>query len=174
MRDGKDEQMILTKKEILKEIKGGRVKIQPFDKNAIGPASIDLTLGDELRIFNSEKAVISEKTDYKKISKIIKINKGYDLKPGELVLGITKEKITLPENIAGWINSRSRFARIGLMSHITAPFVAPGVSNKQVLEIYNAGNNTIKLLPNTKICQLVLQECKGNAKYNGKFKNQEL
>jgi dCTP deaminase len=166
--------MILTQKEILKLIKKGEVKIEPFDKNAVGPASIDLTLDKQLRIFNSKPELITEYTDYKKITKLLDINKEYVLKPKELVLGITKEKITLPENIAGWLNSRSRFARIGLMSHVAAPFIMPGVSNKQVLEIYNAGHNKIKLLPGTKICQLVLEQCKGKAKYEGKFKEQEL
>ena len=167
--------MILAKPEILKEIAKKRIKVEPFDKNTIGPASIDLTLDREIRIFNSDKNILlNENADYKSITKIIDISKGYLLKPGELVLGITKEKITLPENICGWLNSRSRFARIGLMSHITAPFIAPGISNKQVLEIYNAGNHTIKLMPNIKICQLVLRECKGKAKYSGKFKNQKL
>lgn len=166
--------MILTKEEILKEIKRGRIKVEAFDKEAIGPASIDLSLDSQLRVFNSKDKVIEEDIDYKKITKLIDISKGYLLKPGELVLGITKERITLPDNICGWLNSRSRFARIGLMSHITAPFIAPGVSNKQVLEIFNSGSNTIKLIPGTKICQLVFQECKGKARYQGKFKNQEL
>lgn len=167
--------MILTKEAILSEISQKRVKIEPHDPNAIGPASIDLTLDNKIRVFKGKKTIIAyEDIDYKKISKIIDISKGYSLKSGELILGITKEKVTLPSNICGWLNSRSRYARIGLMSHITAPFILPGVSNRQVLEIYNAGRNTIKLLPGMRICQLVLQECKGNAVYNGKFKNQEL
>jgi dCTP deaminase len=166
--------MILTKQEILKLIKKGKVEIEPFDENAIGPASIDLTLSHEIRIFSVRHKLVQEDIDYKKITRLIDISKGYVLKPGELVLGITKEKVSLPENICAWINSRSSFARIGLMSHITAPFIAPGVSNKQVLEIYNAGHNKIKLIPGTKICQLVLQQCKGKAKYQGIFKNQEL
>ena len=99
---------------------------------------------------------------------------GYILKPGALVLGITKETVTLPGNVCGWINSRSRFARIGLMSHIAAPFISPGVSNKQVLEIFNAGNHPINLVPGVKICHLVLQECKGSAMYKGKFRKQTL
>jgi len=168
--------MILTKREIEKEISNKRIKIEPFDKNSIGPASIDLTLDKKIRIFSTNEPhfEINENADYKKVTKVIDISKGYVIKPGELILGITKEKITLPDNICGWLNSRSRFARLGLMSHITAPFICPGVSNKQVLEIYNAGNHPIKLIPNIKICQLVFQECKGNAKYQGKFKNQEL
>jgi dCTP deaminase len=43
-----------------------------------------------------------------------------------------------------------------------------------VLEIFNAGNHPLLLKPNVRICQLVLQECKGNAKYAGKFKSQKL
>ncbi|MCX6748233.1 MAG: dCTP deaminase [Candidatus Pacearchaeota archaeon] len=167
--------MILTQKEILKEIKKGRIKLEPYSKLAVGPASIDLTLDNKIRVFNpNSQHVVNENVDYKKITKLVDIVQGYILKPGELVLGITKEKITLSENICGWLNSRSRFARIGLMSHITAPFIAPGVSNKQVLEIFNASKNKIKLIPGVKICQLVLQECKGKARYSGIFRNQEL
>jgi dCTP deaminase len=166
--------MILTKQEILKEIKKKRIVIEPFDESSVGPASVDLTLDNKLRVFNSKPKIIEEDVDYKKIYGLIDISEGYVLKSGELVLGITKEKITLPEDICGWLNSRSRFARIGLMSHITAPFIAPGISNRQILEIFNAGKNKIKLIPGTKICQLVFQECKGKAKYLGNFQNQEL
>jgi deoxycytidine triphosphate deaminase len=38
--------MILAKPEILNQIRNGRIKIEPYDENAVGPASIDLTLGD--------------------------------------------------------------------------------------------------------------------------------
>ena len=102
------------------------------------------------------------------------ITDGYLLEPGELVLGITKERLTLPEDVCGWLNSRSRFARIGLMSHIAAPFLAPGISNRQILEIFNAGRNKIKLMQGMKICHVVLQECKGAARYTGAWKDQEL
>ncbi len=168
--------MILTKEIILKEIKKGRIAISPFNSANIGPASIDLTLDSRIRVFNSKKTslVLEEDADYKKVTKVLDISKGYILKPGELVMGITKEKITLPGNICGWLNSRSRFARLGLMSHITAPFICPGISNHQVLEIYNAGPKKIKLMPGTRICQLALQECKGSAVYAGKFKSQNL
>ena len=168
--------MILTKDEILKEIKRKKVAIQPLDTDSIGPASIDLKLGNRLRVFKKNKAVVSidEAIDYKKITKVVDISKGYILKPGELVLGITKERITLADNICGWLQSRSRFARFGLMSHITAPFICPGVSNYQVLEIFNASNRKLKLRPSLKICQLILQQCRGSAKYQGRFKDQEL
>jgi dCTP deaminase len=166
--------MILTKKEIIKLINKKRIIIKGLNKYSIGTASIDLTIDKKIRIFNFKQKIIEEDIDYKKITKLVDISKGYLLKPGELILGITKEKITLPDNICGFLNSRSRYARIGLMSHITAPFISPGVSNKQVLEIYNAGPNKIKLMPGKKICHLVLAKCKGKAKYNGKWRNQDL
>ena len=166
--------MILTKQEILDEIKRGRIKITPFKKANVGPASVDLTLDDQIRVFSKSGQFVSTNSNYKEVTKLIKMKQGYNLKPGEMALGITKEKITLPEDICGWLNSRSRYARIGLMSHITAPFVAPGVSNKQVLEMYNASPNNIMLLPKSKICQIVLEECRGKAKYSGIWKNQRL
>jgi len=166
--------MILAKPEILRQIKTGRIRIEPYDKDCVGPASIDLTLDDKLRIFNTNRHITRADIDYRTLAKLIDIRDGYLLKPGELVLGITREKITLPGNVCGWLNSRSRFARIGLMTHIAAPFIAPGISNRQVLEIFNAGRNKIRLTAGMKICHIVFQACKGSAKYTGVWKDQEL
>jgi dCTP deaminase len=166
--------MILTHDEIIKEMCLGRIKISPFDRSAVGPASVDLSLGSSIRIFkNSLRPVeAKESVDYKKFTRLQGIKKGYILGRGELVLGITKEKITLPDNLCGWLQSRSRFARVGLMSHVTAPFICPGVSNRQVLEIFNAGDKPLKIYPGVKICQLILEECRGKAKYSGRFRKQ--
>jgi dCTP deaminase len=165
--------MILTKKEIRKLLK--EKKLAGFQSNAVGPASIDLTLGNKIRVFTNDITVdITKDLDYTKYTKVVNIKGGYILKPGELVLGLTTEKVKLPSNICGWLQSRSRFARIGLMSHITAPFIAPGVHNHQVLEIFNAAQHEIKIMGGVKICQLILEECKGNATYKGKFKTQKL
>lgn len=166
--------MILTKNEILKEIKKGRIKIQPFLKDQVGPASIDLHLSDEFRIFKKWKtAPIAEDVDFKKFTKLIKVKKYKILGPGGFVLGLTKEKITLPENICGLITGRSRFARLGLSIHVTAIFIQPGISNKQVLEIKNVSKIPLILYPGTRICQIVLMKTLGKSKYKGKFKKQE-
>ena len=166
--------MILAKPEILRQIRKGRIRIEPYDEDAVGAASVDLTLDDKLRIFNSDEHITDAATDYRTLTELVDIKDGYLLAPGELVLGITRERLTLPEDVCGWLNSRSRFARIGLMSHIAAPFLAPGISNRQILEIYNAGRNRIRLTPGMKICHVVLQKCLGAAKYAGTWKDQEL
>ena len=167
--------VILTKSEIINEIANSNILIFPFNEACVGPASVDLSLGCSIREFcSNNKKVICDDIDYKKITKIVSLDDGYILNPGQLILGITSEKITIANNICGWINSRSRYARIGLMSHTTSPFVMPGVSNKQVLEIFNAGPFSHKLKTGDKICHIVFQRCEGKAIYNGIYKDQDL
>ncbi|MBL7100689.1 MAG: dCTP deaminase [Nanoarchaeota archaeon] len=165
---------ILTKNEILKRIKKGNIKIKPFSKNQVGPASIDLTLGKEFRTFKGwKKAPVTEDVDYKKFTKLVKVDKFKILEPEDFILGLTKEKITLPENICGWLTGRSRFARLGLSIHITASFIQPGINNKQVLEIKNVSKVPLILYPGTRICQIILMETLGKGKYEGRFEKQE-
>ncbi|HAK95465.1 MAG TPA: dCTP deaminase [Planctomycetes bacterium] len=168
--------MILTKNAILREIRARQIVIRPFDRSAVGSASIDLTLGDTIRVFDATQSVVelAADVDPKRYSKKTSIKGGYILRPGEFVLGMTVETITLPPTICGWLQSRSRFARIGFMSHVAAPFICPGVSNRQVLEIYNVSNHNILLKPGIKVCQLIFQRCEGAAVYRGKFKRQTL
>lgn len=168
--------MILTHDVILQEIENGSIKIDPFNPDSIGPASVDLTLDNKIRIFrNIDHSIpVLETSEFKNITKEKNITDKYTIKPKELILGITREKVTLPSNICGWLNSRSRFARLGLMVHITAPFIQPGISNRQVLEIYNAGPNNLEIIPGVRLCQLIFQRCEGNASYDGLFKEQDL
>lgn len=167
--------MIITKKVILDEIESKRIKISPFDKRAVGAASVDLTLDDQIRVFKKvDNVPVRENVDYKKYTKKVSIKKGYILEPGELVLGITKERISLPGDVCGWLQSRSRFARLGLLVHMTAPFMQPGIHNRQVLEIYNASPHDLKLIPGQKVCQFIFERCEGSARYRGKFSEQDL
>ncbi|MDY0062174.1 MAG: dCTP deaminase [Myxococcota bacterium] len=168
--------MILTQDDIRTEIAAGRILVDPYDPEAVGPASIDLRLGNEIRIFSPVPQVISitHASSYKEITYKLELgDSGYVIKPGELVLGITQERITLPDDIAGWLSSRSRFARLGLMVHISAPFMQPGISNHQVLEIFNTGPNFLRLVPGERICQFVFDRCTGRATYTGTFANQQ-
>ncbi|HIH37855.1 dCTP deaminase [Candidatus Woesearchaeota archaeon] len=166
--------MILSRKDILKLIEEKKLAIIPFTKSNIGPASIDLTLSDEFRTFGKQKRItLAESTDYKKYSKKIKTNQ-ITLLPGGFLLGITRERISLPPNICGTLTGRSRFARLGFAIHITASFIQPGIDNQQVLEMTNTGPAPLVLKAGTRVCQLVLQEMKSSARYRGKFQRQLL
>ncbi len=164
---------ILAAPEIRKAIKAGRIKVTPFDPAAIGPGSIDLTLGDSFRVFKVSKKVYDadDHADYTKITRLVR-TKAIVVKPGETILGITRERITLAPDLCGWLEGRSRYARLGLMVHISASFMQPGISNRQVLEISNMGHVPLRLHAGTKICQFVFQRAVGKAKYTGEFSGQ--
>lgn len=168
---------ILTKDKILEEIKAGTIKIEPLDEKSVGPGSVDLTLGDTFRVFKRQNEVfeVGEEVNFRKITETVTIKKGKPLllKPGETVLGVTKERVSLPPNICGWIEGRSRFARIGLGVHVTAGFVQPGTSNHQVLEITNLSPTPLSLSPGVKVCQVIFERCEGEGFYRGKFKDQD-
>lgn len=169
--------MIFAKTALLKAIKDGDIKIEPFDEDSVGAGSIDLRLGNIFRTFKrqDEPILATEKIDARNYSELVELgeNEVLELKPGETVLGVTVEKVILSENIAGWIEGRSRFARIGLGVHITSGFIQPGSSNHQVLEITNLGPNQINLIPDVRICQIVFEKCQGKAKYKGDFAKQD-
>ena len=131
--------MILTCDVIRREIEAGRVVIEPFVAGQVGPASIDLHLGDEIRVMHAgrEPVLVTDDVDYRRITDVRSLETPYPLAPGETIHGITRERITLPGDIGGWLEGRSRFARLGLMIHVTSGFVQPGVASRQVLEMSN-------------------------------------
>jgi len=157
----------------LEEIKNGNIVVTPFDEKSLGPASIDLTLDNKFRIFKQFQDImeVDGSADYRQITELIKTD-SILIKPQETILGITREKITLAPNICGWLEGRSRFARLGLLVHISASFMQPGIDNHQVLEISNVGNVLLRLHAGIKICQFVFQKTIGEAKYEGQFINQ--
>jgi dCTP deaminase len=167
--------MLLTHDVILAEIERGRVIIDPFSPDQVGPASIDLHLGDEIRVLEGGPPVIdvNDDADFRTVTRVRPLDPPYVLTPGETIHGITRERITLPGDIGGWLEGRSRFARLGLMIHVTAGFVSPGVRNRQVLEISNVSARPLAIHAGTRICQIVLQRAEGSAVYTGRFAKQD-
>ena len=95
------------------------------------------------------------------------------LRPGETIHAITRERLRLPGDIAGWLEGRSRYARLGLMIHVTSGFIAPGVASRQVLEMSNVAGRPLAIHAGVRVCQVVLQRCEGSAVYAGRFAHQE-
>lgn len=166
----------LGRDELLRLIREGTLKIKPFNKAQIGPASIDLHLGSSFRVFEKTRDVfdIREDADYKRITRSVKVkrNSSFLIMPNELVQGITEEKLTLPPTLSGRIEGRSRFARLGLLIHLSSGFIQPGSSGRVVLEILNVSPLPLALHPGTAICQVIIEEAVGAVKYRGIFSGQ--
>ena len=167
--------MVLTREAILRELAAGRLEIDPLTDDQVGPASIDLHLGNEIRVMQDggDEVAVTDDADYRSITRLRPLDRPYLLGPGETILGITRERVHLPPDVAGWLEGRSRYARLGLMIHVTAGFVAPGVNSRQVLEMSNVAKHPLTIHPGVRLCQIVLQRCEGTAVYAGRFARQD-
>ncbi|MBN2567168.1 dCTP deaminase [Candidatus Woesearchaeota archaeon] len=164
---------ILTKDILLHEIAEGHLRIEPFDPEQVGPGSIDLTLSRDFRVFEEGKTIsVTDTIDYRAYTRPVHVEDYIEILPGQTVLGMTRERIFMPRDLVGWLEGRSRFARIGLLIHVSSNFVHPGVENRQVLEIRNVSPNRLRLFPGTRICQLVVERAEGEASYEDQFKEQ--
>lgn len=141
---------------------------RPLTSNIHG-ATIDVRLGNSFKIFLEHKITHVDlsipKQDITKVlsditSNEIKLNEGeiFFLHPGELVLAITLESIVLPNNLIGWLDGRSIFARLGLMIHLTAHRIDPGWQGNIVLECYNSSKLSLGLKPGMLIGALSFEQ----------------
>jgi len=133
-----------------------------------------LKRGGEIRQIQPVPGAIDivEETDYRDHTQVISLASPYVLHPGETIHGITREHVDLPPDLCGFLEGRSRFARLGLMIHVTSALVQPGVSNHQVLELSNVSAQALRIHEGVRICQLVLMRTEGGATYRGRFAEQ--
>lgn len=168
---------ILTREAILAEIEAGNITLDPFIPEMVGPASVDLHLARSFRVFTAARRTvrIDGSSDYRDLSDKIELAEGETmlLMPGETILGITVERVRLAPTLSGWLEGRSRFARVGLLVHISASFMQPGIDNHQVLEMSNFGPHPLELVPGIPICQFIFQRTIGAATYSGRFVGQD-
>jgi dCTP deaminase len=151
--------MTLSDMDIRKMLKDGTLKIEPLDDEQIGPASIDLTLSDEWHTFKKEfmkETVDLSKRDFREAF-TVKKSSSITLQPGEMCLAKTVERITLPPDILGVLEGRTRYARMGLAVHVTSTLVQPGSDNHQVLEVVNLAPFPVKLHAGMRISQVVFE-----------------
>jgi dCTP deaminase len=167
---------ILTRDEIIRRVREGEIGIEPFDERFVGPASVDLHLANQFRVFRRVRDIfhVTEEAEYEGVTEVVEVGDDdyFVLMPGETAHGITRERIRLPDTLCGWLQGRSRFARIGLMVHITASFMQPGIDNRQALEMNNAGPMPLALRPGIAICQFIFEQCIGAAHYQGRYRRQ--
>lgn len=138
--------------------------INPFNKDQVQPASYDVLLDTQFRVFRSDLTHIDPFSE-KKLTKLVNAEIGpFILHPGELVLGATLEKITLPNYLAARVEGKSSLGRLGLVIHSTAGWIDPGFSGNITLEIFNCGPLPILLHPFMPIGQIAFMQMSNAAK----------
>ena len=168
--------MILSDKDIRRYIQEGKIKIEPCDiESQLSTIGVDLRLGNAFRLFKITHMshIDLSKKNGDPDTELIEIPDGGEflLHPGEFVLGVTKESVELPADIAGRIDGRSSLGRLGVIVHSTAGHVDPGFKGKLTLEISNIGKLPISIVPGMRFCILLFESLSSPVEkpYKGKY-----
>lgn len=146
--------MILSGKEIHKHI-GGKIVIEPFDEKKLNPNSYNLTLADELLVY--DQPVLDMKRP-NPTSRLTIPEEGMVLQPHRLYLGRTEE-YTRTEGYVPMLEGRSSTGRLGLFIHVTAGFGDVGFAGYWTLEIFCV--QPIRIYPHVEICQIYYHDIDG-------------
>ena len=149
--------MLLSDRDIRREVQADRVVIEPFDEAMVQPSSVDVRLDKFFRVFENHRYPhIDPSEEQPELTREVQPQSGepFILHPGEFVLASTYEVITLPDDVAGRLEGKSSLGRLGLLTHSTAGFIDPGFSGHVTLELSNVATLPIMLWPGMKIGQL--------------------
>lgn len=158
--------MILSGKEILKHM-GKEIIITPFDEKRINPNSYNLSLADELLVYEKEALDMKKPNPTKRI---VIPDEGLLLEPNRLYLGRTNE-FTKTDRYVPMLEGRSSTGRLGLFIHVTAGFGDIGFSGYWTLEIFCV--QPVRIYPNVEICQIYYHDIDGEYDLysSGKYQN---
>ncbi|TQM82098.1 dCTP deaminase [Saccharothrix saharensis] len=160
--------MLLSDRDLRKEVESGRLVLEPFDDVMVQPSSIDVRLDRFFRVFNNTRYThIDPAMQQDDLTSLVEPvdDEPFVLHPGEFVLGSTFELVTLPDDLAGRLEGKSSLGRLGLLTHSTAGFIDPGFSGHITLELSNVANLPITLWPGMKIGQLCLFRLSSSAEF---------
>jgi len=149
--------MILSDRTIREELKGGGIVIEPLTDDAIQPSSVDLHVDRYFRVFrNDTTPYIDPKEPQDDLTEFVEVDDGkaFILHPGEFVLGSTRERVALGDDLVARLEGKSSLGRLGLLIHSTAGFVDAGFSGHLTLELSNVANLPIAIYPGMKIGQI--------------------
>ena len=158
--------MILSGKMIQARM-GKDIVIEPFDQARLNPNSYNLSLADELVVY--EDGVLDMKQKNRTRSTRIP-DDGFEMQPQTLYLARTAE-FTRTDNYVPMLEGRSSVGRLGLFVHVTAGFGDVGFAGYWTLEMFCI--QPVRIYPNVEICQIYYHTLEGDFETyeGGKYQN---
>jgi len=147
--------MILSGEQIRSRL-GDSIFIDPFQEENLNPNSYNLTLHDELLIY--EEVVL----DMRQVNRVRRIQippDGMVLSPNQLYLARTVER-TETHNLVPMVEGRSSVGRLGLFVHVTAGFGNVGFCGYWTLELFTV--QPVRIYPGVSICLMFYHEVVGD------------
>jgi dCTP deaminase len=184
--------MILSNTEIIRCLKKNVFSITPHPgyeahKAPFNTSAIDLHLSNEIVVpdkgvsfqIDLRNGGVAKLWQKHSSEKTITADQPYSLAPNTFVLAKTLESVAFPLRPKGKISyaarveGRSSLARCGILVHFTAPTIHAGFEGTVTLEIINLGTAKFLLFPEMAVCQLIVEEVRGNpADAPNQFKGQ--
>lgn len=157
--------MILSGQQIQDRL-GDDILIDPFDESFLNPNSYNLTLHNELLVYEE---LVLDMAKENRVRRIEIPKEGLTLSPNQLYLGRTVERTTT-HNLVPQIEGRSSVGRLGLFVHVTAGFGDVGFSGYWTLEMFAV--QPIRIYAGVPICQIFYHEVLGEiTEYSSKYQH---
>ncbi|MEV8248053.1 dCTP deaminase [Streptomyces rochei] len=160
--------MLLSDRDLHDAISRGQLGVAPFDEAMLQPASIDVRLDNQFRVFeNHRHAHIDPSVQQDDLTRLVEVPAGepFVLHPGEFVLASTFERVRLPRHLAARLEGKSSLGRLGLATHSTAGFIDPGFEGHVTLELSNDATLPLLLWPGMKVGQLCVFQLSSPAEH---------
>jgi dCTP deaminase len=152
--------------EAIRERLGSDIVIDPFDESQLNPNSYNLTLHNELMVYEE---LVLDMAKANRVRRIPVPEEGLTLSPNQLYLGRTAER-TVTHNLVPQIEGRSSIGRLGLFVHVTAGFGDVGFAGYWTLEMFAV--QPVRIYPGVPICQIFYHEIAGNfTEYDSKYQH---
>jgi dCTP deaminase len=166
--------MILSDFDLTWYLKSGRLVIVPYDEEIVRENGIDLRIGGEIAKLKSlNKVFDTRNVTEKQVSEFYEVLKSdeFVIYPNERVLLTTLEYVKLPNDIMGFVELRSSFARLGLT--IPPTIIDAGFEGNVTLEVHGS-TFPIKLYKGQRFAHVIFSKTLNPVlrPYQGKYQGQ--
>jgi len=159
---------VLSGKQITRLVEGKSLKIKPFYKKQIQPATYDLSLG---------KRILASPLGPEKLGEVVDLSlkcPSYNIQSGQMVAVISLERLEIPLDICGRFGVRSYYARLGINA-FGGLQLDPGFRGKLTMNLLNVGPEPVPITMKTPIFSVEFERLEEPAEvpYSGQYQDQD-
>jgi len=166
--------VILSDFDLTWYLKSGRLVIVPYDEEIVRENGIDLRIGGEIaklkplnKVFDTRNVAEEQVSEFYEVLR----SDEFVIYPNERVLLTTLEYVKLPNDIMGFVELRSSFARLGLS--IPPTIIDAGFEGNVTLEVHGS-TFPIKLYKGQRFAHVIFSKTLNPVlrPYQGKYQGQ--
>ena len=159
---------VLSGKQITRLVEEKKLKIKPFYKKQIQPATYDLRLG---------KRILASPLGPEKLGEVVDLSlkrPSYNIQSGQMVAIISLERLEIPLDICGRFGVRSSYVRLGINA-FGGLQLDPGFRGKLIINLLNVGPEPVPIKMKKPIFSVEFERLEEPAEvpYSGPYQDQD-